>query len=199
VERQIDHIRNEKDRALLEGRIYREPVIDKDFLDELLLPKWSPVLVIAPNAVVTNWVEDFGTWAHVSVAVYQGAGRASALASVENGISEVLVCGDSTMQGVESFNVLDSARVKWKIIVVDEFHKFKNETKHLATNLRRMRDRHGCVVLGLTGTLMQNNHKELWNLVDIVAKDFLGPYGQFADEYAKPIQLSRYVTCHATV
>jgi SNF2 family DNA or RNA helicase len=196
VERRIEQTQHEKDKALLEGRIYREPAIDKDYLDELALPKWSPILIIAPNAVVANWIEDFDTWAHVSVAVYQGSGRAAALESVENGISEVLVCGDSTIQGVESFNALDSAKVKWKVIVVDEFHKFKNETKHLATNLRRMRDRHGCVVLGLTGTLMQNNHKELWNLVDIVAKDFLGPWGQFEDLFAKPIQLSRYVNCH---
>lgn len=158
---------------------------------ELALPEWSPVLIIAPNSVVPNWERDFKTWAHFNVAVYRGAGRASALESVENGIAEVLICGDSTIQGVHSFNALDSAIIKWKIIVVDEFHKFKNEEKHLATNLRRMRDRHGCVVLGLTGTLMQNNHKELWNLVDIVAKDFLGPWSRFEEEYAKSIQLSR--------
>lgn len=175
----------------MEGRIHRNDGMTSDFLKDLSLPQWSPALIIAPNAVVTNWVEDFKTWAHFSVAVYQGAERASALERIENGIAEVLICGDSTIQGVDSFTALDSAKVTWKIIVVDEFHKFKNETKHLATNLRRMRDRHGCVVLGLTGTLMQNNHKELWNLVDIVAKDFLGPWLQFEEEYAKSIQLSR--------
>ena len=183
----------EQEKALMEGRIYRDNGMSKDFLKDLSLSEWSHVLIIAPNAVVANWVEDFKTWAHFNVAVYQGTERASALEQVENGIAEVLVCGDSTIQGVESFNALDSAKVKWKLIIVDEFHKFKNESKHLATNLRRMRDRHGCVVLGLTGTLMQNNHKELWNLVDVVAKDFLGPWSQFEDEYAKSIQLSRYV------
>jgi SNF2 family DNA or RNA helicase len=191
VEARIEQSHRAQEMALMEGRIYRKD--GNDFLKDLSLPEWSPVLVIAPNSVVTNWVEDFKTWAHFNVAVYQGTERASALERVENGIAEVLVCGDSTIQGVESFHALDSAKLKWKIIIVDEFHKFKNETKHLATNLRRMRDRHGCVVLGLTGTLMQNNHKELWNLVDIVAKGFLGPWSQFEEEYAKPIQLSRYV------
>ena len=191
VEARIDQNQREQEKALMEGRIYRSDGTSNNILKDLALPEWSPVLIIAPNAVVTNWVEDFKSWAHFSVAVYQGTERASALEQVENGIAEILVCGDSTIQGVESFHALDSANVKWKLIVVDEFHKFKNETKHLATNLRRMRDRHGCVVLGLTGTLMQNNHKELWNLVDIVAKSFLGPWSQFEDEYAKSIQLSR--------
>jgi SNF2 family DNA or RNA helicase len=192
VEQKMAETQREKEQALSRGRLYRNPTQSVDCWRELALPKWAPVLIIAPNSVVTNWEEDFKTWAHFSVAVYQSTERDSALERIENGMAEVLVCGQSMIQGMKTFQALNSAKVRWKIVIVDEFHTFKNEAKHLATNLRSMRDRHGCVVLGLTGTLMQNNHKELWNLVDIVAKDFLGPWNQFNDDFAIPIQLSRY-------
>jgi SNF2 family DNA or RNA helicase len=193
VETRTAQMQREQEQSLLAGRVFHTHADIKDVLPELALPKWCPVLISAPNSVITNWVEDFKTWAHFNVAVYQGSGngRDVALASVENGVAEILVCGHSMIQSEKAFNALNSANLRWKIVIVDEFHTFKNETKHLATNLRHMRDRHGCVVLGLTGTLMQNNHKELWNLVDIVAKDFLGPYNQFNDDFAVPIQLSR--------
>lgn len=193
VEARIAQKQREQEESLFAGRGIQTRPENKEFLPELALPKWCPVLISAPNSVVTNWVEDFKTWAHFNVAVYHGSGngRDAALASVENGVAEILVCGQSMLQSTKGFNALNFANVQWKIVIVDEFHTFKNETKHLATNLRSMRDRHGCVVLGLTGTLMQNNHKELWNLIDIVAKGFLGPWNQFNEDFALPIQLSR--------
>lgn len=192
IDARITRIQSMKDKAGMEGRIYIDKTDDREFLEELGLPSWSPVLIVAPNSVVTNWVEDFKTWAHFSVAIYQGAGREAALESVESGAAEVLVCGQSMIQGKLGFQALLSTSVKWKVVVVDEFHTFKNEMKQLATNLRTLRDSHRCIVVGLTGTVMQNNHKELWNLVDIVAKNYLGPWKQFEADFVGPIKLARY-------
>lgn len=192
VEARIARIQRQKDEALIEGRIGIEKKDDdNDFLRKLNLPVWSPVLIVAPNGVVTNWVDDFKTWSHFSVAVYQGSRREDALEKIENGTAEVLVCGQSMIQGKQGFLALNSLKVKWKLVIVDEFHTFKNENKQLASNLRAMRDTHQCVVVGLTGTVMQNNHKELWNLVDLAAKGHFGPWSQFELEYARPIMLSR--------
>jgi DNA excision repair protein ERCC-6-like 2 len=190
VEARIATIESEKEKVLMEGRVFVEKN-DDDSLQELRLPAWSPVLIAAPNSVVTNWVEDFKTWVHFSVAVYHGAGREEALKSVENGVAEVLVCAHSMIKDMKGFQALNSARVRWKVIIIDEFHTFKNEIKNLAKNLRAMRDFHRCVVVGLTGTVMQNEHKELWNLVDIVAKDHLGPWSQFEMDFSRPIKLAR--------
>lgn len=190
VEARIARIQSEKEKALMAGNAFIEKK-DEDVLKEIGLPAWSPVLIVAPNSVITNWVDDFKTWAHFSVAVYGGAEREAALESVENGVAEVLVCGHSMIGSSKHFQALKAAKVQWKVVIVDEFHVFKNVNKNLATNLRAMRDVHQCIVVGLTGTVMQNAHNELWNLVDIVAKDHLGPYTQFDMEYARPIKLSR--------
>lgn len=183
-------IRLEKDEALRDGRIVWKSH-DALELPELDLPAWGPVLIFSPSSVVTNWVEDFKAWAHFSVAVYAGASREAALQSIEDGTAEVLVCAHSQIQDNEAFHRLKDANVKWKAIIGDELHLFKNEDAVKTRNLRALRDQHACVIIGLTGTLMQNEHKELWNLADIVAQGHFGPWQQFEAEFARPIKLSR--------
>jgi SNF2 family DNA or RNA helicase len=183
-------IRLAKDEALRDGRIVWKSH-DTLELPELDLPAWAPVLIFAPSSVVNNWVEDFETWAHFSVAVYAGPSREAALQSVEDGTTEVLVCAHSKIQDSQPFHLLKDSSVKWKAIVVDEFHMFKNDSAIKTENLRALRDQHACVIIGLTGTLMQNEHKELWNLVDVVAQGHFGPWQQFEAELARPIKLSR--------
>ena len=78
--------------------------------------------------------------------------------------------------------------------MIDEFHTFKNEKSHLAKNLTIFRDKLSCVVIGLTGTLMQNDHKELWTLIDLTSKGYLGTWKEFEKKYANPIKWSRYVS-----
>ena len=85
----------------------------------------------------------------------------------------------------------DLVKIPFSLLVVDEFHKMKNEKGKLSTNMRRMRDANDCPVLGLTGTVMPNAHVELWNLMDIVAKGYLGEKRQFEECFVKPIKYGR--------
>jgi SNF2 family DNA or RNA helicase len=38
---------------------------------------------------------------------------------------------------------------------------------------------------------MQNNHMELWNIVDLVVKGHLGNDKEFEDHFAHPIRMGR--------
>jgi SNF2 family DNA or RNA helicase len=71
------------------------------------------------------------------------------------------------------------------------FHKFKNDDGLLATHLRHLRDKLGCLIIGLTGTIMQNDHDELWTAVDITNPGFFGSLSDFNQYYSMPIKLSR--------
>lgn len=54
-------------------------------------------------------------------------------------------------------------RFKWSAVIVDEFHKFKNDLSLVS------RAFHGLATstrIGLTGTIIQNNLIELWALLD---------------------------------
>jgi DNA excision repair protein ERCC-6-like 2 len=192
IQQKVVHIAKEKEKALLDGRIFMEAKELESLKQELKLPEWSPILIFAPNSVVVNWERDFKTWGYFSVALYQGIGRDKALESVENGMTEVLVCAHSMLQGTNDFGYLIGSKVKWKIVVMDEFHLLKNDKSQMAQNLKKLRDDHGSVIFGLTGTLMQNKHKELWVLIDLTRPEYLGEWNSFSVEYSKPIMLSRW-------
>jgi len=191
VEMRKSKLEMARNRALADGRI----ALDlgggaEDMNKDLNLPDWSPILIIAPNSVTSHWIRDLRTWGHFSVALYQGRGREAALESVNDGLAEVVVCALSMLTMEEDADKLVQSK-QWRLVIVDELHKLKNEKAIATTNLRKLRDEHDCVIIGLTGTAMQNRHKELWNAVDMVAKDYLGPWHDFEYEFGKPIQLAR--------
>jgi SNF2 family DNA or RNA helicase len=81
--------------------------------------------------------------------------------------------------------------VPWKLIVVDELHVMKNPNGLLSKHLRKLKDAVSCPVLGLTGTVMQNNHEELWNVVDLAVENFLGSAKEFEANFGCPIRIAR--------
>jgi SNF2-related domain len=123
--------------------------------------EWGPVLILAPSSVLEAWVNAFKVWGHFSVALYQTGERKDILENVKLGSVEILVASHSRIQSDESATSL--REIPWKLVIIDEFHKMKNVKSCLAQNLRLLRDAHDdTVLLGLTGTMMQNDHKELW-------------------------------------
>jgi SNF2 family DNA or RNA helicase len=109
-----------KREALSRAELY---IDEMEIASEVGLPAWAPVLIIAPKKVVGNWVDDFKTWSHASVAVFGDAsGVEVALPSIQHGSSEVMVMSKSCFK--ESF-FEKLASIQWKLIVVDEFHMFK--------------------------------------------------------------------------
>jgi SNF2 family DNA or RNA helicase len=175
-----------REEALMQGRFVGQA---ESTVADFPLPKWCPVLIVIPKSVAEGWMTTFSEWGHFSVTLYDGPNRSEAIHSVIHGISEIMICSMAMLSRKEDFKLISSC--KWKLVVVDEFHQFKNERGHLSTNLRSLKQQRQCVVIGLTGTVMQNDHKELWNLVDLAAKDFLGSWSQFEAQYAKPIKLAR--------
>lgn len=178
-----------KDRArncLLQGIAISN---DNSRLSGQLFKDYSPVLVIVPSSVLKNWNNEFHTWGHFSVSTYYGEDKADAIERVKIGMDDILLCGRPTVQNEKGLNEL--LLVPWKLIVVDEFHDYKSQTSQSYKSLLEIRNRHKSPIIGLTGTLMSNNLKELWTLVDLVRPQQLGNWKEFKLEYERPIQLSR--------
>jgi SNF2 family DNA or RNA helicase len=185
--------KKQEEEALLNGfDMSCDLDIDKE---ELKLSSWSPTMIMVPSSVVENWKNEFKTWVHFEVAVYEGNNdnKDSAFERVKAGLAEIMLVPHSIFkQNPASNSHLEKfLTIPWKLVVVDEFHVFKNDDTHGSKNLRQLKKQHRCLVLGMTGTPMQNHHKELWNIVDLAETGYLGTWDDFELKFSIPIKNGR--------
>ena len=180
---QMVALRNQQNHALSNGTLEAVRMFEPEW------PENMPVLVMVPSSVTQNWMNEFDTWGHFGVALYHGGDRALSLERIRNGLDEVLICSKGVLVSVDDMASLKS--IPWKLIVVDEQHQQKNIKSAGFQALESLRETCHCPVLGMTGTVMQNNLKELWACVETVEPGFLETWESFNSEFATPIKLAR--------
>lgn len=146
----VDRVRKAKEIALREGTVEHSGV------EELEAPKWSPILIIVPASVVENWLNEFHTWGHFAAVKFSGASRERAFDQIENGQADILICCKSVFNQLDDFKRIKEYK-KWKLIVVDEYHQYKNFRTISYKGLKSLKESCSAPLIGLTGTLMQNN------------------------------------------
>lgn len=140
-----------------------------------------PFFIVVPNSTATNWVREFGKWApDLIVAPYFGSGAARKLA-LDNEIlnSKRQIKCHVVVATYES--ALDGSKLRdlfWPVLVVDESQRLKNDESLLFRTLRSMKLDH--IVL-LSGTPLQNNLRELLNIMNFIQPD--GFHGNEAKNY----------------
>lgn len=176
--------------ALLHGRCLIQSSISASY-KTLGLQNWAPVLIIAPPSILDQWKSELAIWGHFSIAeYYKGPScQENAIKRIMHGEAEIMLCPHSLFQIERHLSIF--VDIPWKLLVVDEYHKFKNIKVKLTQNLRVFREKTCCGMIGLTGTLMQNNHEELWTLIDCIKPGLLGSWGMFEYHYAKVIKMGR--------
>lgn len=142
-----------KTRALEQGVIYEESQVPVP----QHLPAWAPVLILAPSSILDNWRTDSKTWGYFQMSIYEGRDSYGGLMQVRTGASEILLVSHKLFEMEAHFAEL--RELAWKLVIVDEHHKLKNPKAKMTMNLKELRDTHKVPVVGLTGTVMQNNHK----------------------------------------
>ncbi|PTB78317.1 hypothetical protein M440DRAFT_1327913 [Trichoderma longibrachiatum ATCC 18648] len=135
-------------------------------------PKCWPFLIVVPNATCSNWRREFKQWAPgVRVVAYHGGREPQELAYKY----ELFPDGSTDMKAQVVIMSYDSAQdprtsalfksVSWKGLVVDEGQRLKNDQNLLYTALRAMKVPFRLL---LTGTPLQNNKRELFNLLQFI-------------------------------
>ncbi|KAK4487693.1 hypothetical protein RD792_005645, partial [Penstemon davidsonii] len=144
----------------------------------------GPHLIVAPKAVLPNWLQEFSVWApSISAVLYDG--RLDERKAMREEYS-----------GEGKFNVLithydliirDKAflrKIHWYYLVVDEGHRLKNYDCVLARTLvsgYRIRRR-----LLLTGTPIQNSLQELWSLLNFLLPNIFNSVENFEEWFNAP-------------
>ncbi|ORZ31082.1 SNF2 family N-terminal domain-domain-containing protein [Catenaria anguillulae PL171] len=133
-----------------------------------------PVLVVVPNSTLDNWEREFNKWApQLHVVPSWGAAidreliaEKELFASVGSAKKPASLKCHVVLATYESVMAMDGLkRVHWDLLVVDEGHRLKNDESKLFKHLMELTFDHKIL---LTGTPLQNNLRELFNLMSFL-------------------------------
>lgn len=130
-----------------------------------------PFIIVVPNSTATNWIREFQKWApDMSVAPYFGS-AASRKMALEHEIFDKkknlrVHAVVATYESIQDANKLQN--LFWSVMVVDESQRLKNDESQLFKALTQFcKD----LTVLLTGTPLQNNLKELFNIMHFIRPD----------------------------
>jgi superfamily II DNA or RNA helicase len=134
----------------------------------------GPALVIAPPAVVGNWMAEAERFApSLRVVVHHGANRAAPEEiAAEVADADVVV----TTYGTAVRDVDAIAKVAWEQVILDEAQAIKNPASDTAQQLRKIPAR---TRVALTGTPIENGLGDLWAILDFTNPGLVGSRPQF--------------------
>ncbi|THH02604.1 hypothetical protein EW026_g282 [Hermanssonia centrifuga] len=140
--------------------------------------KAFPALVVVPNSTITNWVREFERWApHLRVVPFYGESKAreviknyelfhsSHASHVSNIKYHVLVTTYETITSVKDAGPIFKNVPRWEVLVVDEGQRLKSDSSSIFKKLKDLNTVHRII---LTGTPLNNNIRELFNLMNFL-------------------------------
>ncbi len=144
-----------------------------------------PSLILCPPTLVAHWANEVSVFfdASLGLQVIQYSGSPAYRAQIRDSTTftdHIIVASYETVRSdIEWFN-----DQQFLYLTLDEGHVIKGQGK-TANAIRGLVARHRLI---LSGTPIQNNVKELWNLFDFLMPGFLGTSADFSRRYHKPIE-----------
>ncbi|WWC88517.1 uncharacterized protein L201_003428 [Kwoniella dendrophila CBS 6074] len=138
--------------------------------------KIYPCLVVVPNSTITNWVREFEKWVpHIRVVPYYGEAASRKVISkyelyhkgMQNkaeGLKAHVVLTTYDMITGGEFRVFKGIP-RWEVLCIDEGQRLKSDNSLIFNRLRTLNTVHRIL---LTGTPLNNNLRELFNLLNFL-------------------------------
>ncbi|XP_072452999.1 DNA excision repair protein ERCC-6-like 2 isoform X2 [Notamacropus eugenii] len=138
-------------------------------------------LIVAPLSVLYNWRDELNTWGYFRVTILHGNKKDNELIRVKQGKCEIALTTYETLR--LCLDELNS--IEWSAVIVDEAHRIKNPKARVTEVMKALK----CSVrIGLTGTILQNNMKELWCVMDWAVPGLLGSMTCFKKQFSDPVE-----------
>ncbi|KAJ6890706.1 ATP-dependent DNA helicase CHR12 isoform X1 [Populus alba x Populus x berolinensis] len=145
----------------------------------------GPHLIVAPKAVLPNWINEFSTWiseAEIKAFLYDGSleeRKAIREQLSREGNLQVLITHYDLIMRDKAF----LKKIQWQYMIVDEGHRLKNHECALAKTIGgyQMKRR-----LLLTGTPIQNSLQELWSLLNFLLPHIFNSEDKFEEWFNAP-------------
>ncbi|OWZ62862.1 hypothetical protein AYX15_05060 [Cryptococcus neoformans] len=151
-----------------------------------------PCLVVVPNSTITNWVREFEKWSpHLRVVPFYGESASREIISKYElfhkglqgkpvGLKAHIVLTTYDMITSSEFRVF-SAIPRWEVLCVDEGQRLKSDNSKIFNDLKTLNSVHRIL---LTGTPLNNNIRELFNLLNFLDQDNFKDLESMEQEYA---------------
>ncbi|NWR06542.1 ER6L2 protein, partial [Paradoxornis webbianus] len=138
-------------------------------------------LIVAPLSVLYNWKDELDTWGYFKVSVLHGSKKDDDMSRIKQGKCEVALTTYEILRlYLDEFN-----SVEWSAVILDEAHRIKNPKAQITQIMKSLK----CSVrIGLTGTILQNNMKELWCVMDWAVPGLLGSRVHFKKKFSDPVE-----------
>ncbi|XP_045049557.2 DNA excision repair protein ERCC-6-like 2 isoform X4 [Desmodus rotundus] len=138
-------------------------------------------LIVAPLSVLYNWRDELDTWGYFRVTILHGNKKDTELIRVKQRKCEIALTTYETLRlCLDELNSLE-----WSAVIVDEAHRIKNPKARVTEVMKALK----CNVrIGLTGTILQNNMKELWCVMDWAVPGLLGSRIHFKKQFSDPVE-----------
>ncbi|OAE22447.1 hypothetical protein AXG93_3348s1040 [Marchantia polymorpha subsp. ruderalis] len=154
----------------------------------------APCLVLVPLSTMPNWLAEFSLWApSLNVIEYHGSAKARTIIREHEWHAIAPDGSGKKLKQVYKFNVMlttyemviqDSSQLRaipWEVLVVDEGHRLKNSGSKLFTLLNTFSFSHRVL---LTGTPLQNNFSEMFNLLNFLQPDTFPSLAAFEEKFS---------------
>ncbi|KAJ3406691.1 hypothetical protein HDV05_005891 [Chytridiales sp. JEL 0842] len=149
-----------------------------------------PALVIVPNATIQNWMREFAKWAPNLVVVEYRGSEPNRRVVMDNVIFHTRSSAGQPKSArchvvVTTYDIftMDATKFKgidWEVVALDEAHKLKNDEAKLFIKLKEVTMRHRVC---LTGTPLQNNVRELFNLMSFIDPERFGGIDELEERF----------------
>lgn len=148
----------------------------------------GPIMVVAPVSVVKNWVNELQRFApNLNPIVLNEVNERSEILSNLQAF-DVLI----TSYGILVREEEQLSEKQWNIVCLDEAHIIKNRDTKMSSAAMKLNAIHRVI---LTGTPIQNNLSELWNLFQFLNPGLLGTFEHFTQRFINPITLRQDKEC----
>ncbi|OWB81823.1 ATPase activity protein [[Candida] boidinii] len=159
-------------------------------------PVLKKVLICCPVTLIGNWKKEFHKWLgmnRVGVLAINGSQNSakekeSILRFGKTRVYQVLIIGYEKLLTVKK-ELVDT---KFDLVVCDEGHRLKNSSNKIFKTIETLDIKRRIV---LTGTPIQNDLTEFFNIIKFLNPEVLGDLKSFQREYMKPILQSREPSC----
>ncbi|KAJ8083792.1 hypothetical protein PM082_002558 [Marasmius tenuissimus] len=143
----------------------------------------SPALVVVPNSTITNWIREFERWApNLRVVPFFGEAKSREVIKTFELYHEdtrarklgmkakfhVLVTTYEAITHKTDFTAVFKNQPRWEALIIDEGQRLKNDTSLLFKKLNELTIGHRVI---MTGTPLNNNIRELFNLMNFLDPD----------------------------